>query len=108
VTGMPDYLGYTLINTVPVNISTYTDNGLVAGAQYCYRLVAEFPKPDGGESYVSDEYCIPPIIVDAPVITNVTIDVTDQESGQITVKWRSPSEALQSQFPKPYTFEVMR
>jgi flagellar hook assembly protein FlgD len=108
VTGMPDYLGYTLINTVPINISTYMDNGLAAGAQYCYRLVAEYPKPDGGESYVSQEYCIPPIIADAPVITNVTIDVTDTQAGQITVKWLPPFEASQSQFPGPYTFAVMR
>ncbi len=108
VTGMPESLGYTLINTVPISTSTYTDKGLAVGAQYCYRLVAEFPKPDGGESYVSAEYCIPPIIADAPVITNVTVDITDSQAGQITVKWRSPFEALQSQFPKPYTFDVYR
>ena len=108
VTGMPDYLGYTLIATVPISTSTYTDKRLAVGAQYCYRLVAEFPKPDGGESYVSNEYCIPPILADAPVVTNVTIDITDTQAGQITVKWRSPFEASQTQFPKPYTFEVMR
>jgi hypothetical protein len=108
VTGMPDYLGYTLINVVPIGTTSYTDKGLAAGAQYCYRLVAEFPQPNGGESYVSQEYCIPPIIADAPVITNVTIDITDPQTGQITVKWRSPFEALQSQFPRPYTFVVFR
>jgi len=108
VTGMPDYLGYTLIKTVPIGTSTYTDKGLAEGAQYCYRLVAEFPKPDGGESYVSDEYCIPPIKAEAPVITNVTIDVTDSQAGQITVKWRSPFEADKTQFPPPYTYEVYR
>jgi len=108
VTGMPSYLGYNLIAVVPIANSSYTDTGLAAGAEYCYRLVAQFPKPDGGESYVSQEYCIPPIIADAPVITNVTVDVTDPQGGQITVKWRSPFQALQSQFPRPYTFEVMR
>jgi hypothetical protein len=106
---MPDYLGYSLIAVVPITASTYTNNGLAAGAKYCYRLVAEFPKPDGGESYVSDEYCIPPIIVDRPVITNVTIDVTDPQAGQITVKWRSPFEKVdKTQFPPPYTFTVFR
>jgi len=109
VTGMPDNLGYTLINTIPIGTSTYTDKGLAVGAQYCYRLVAEFPKPDGGESYVSDEYCIDPIRADAPVITNVSIDVTDSQAGQITVKWRSPFEKVdKNQFPPPYTFVVMR
>ena len=108
VTGMPDYLGYTLINTVPIGTSTYTDNGLAVGAQYCYRLVAEFPKPDGGESYVSDEYCIPPILADAPVVTNVTVDITDSQAGQITVKWRPPFQASTTQFPPPYNYEVYR
>src|SRR6185369_1130522 len=108
VTGMPDYLGYTLIKTVPIGTSTYTDKGLAVGAQYCYRLVAEFPKPDGGESYVSEEYCIPPILADAPVITNVSIGVTDSQAGVDTIKWRSPFQASQTQFPRPYTFEVWR
>lgn len=108
VTGMPDDLGYTLIATVPIANNTYTDKSLAVGAQYCYRLVAEFPQPDGGESYVSEEICIPPIIADAPVITNVSIDDTDTQGGQITVKWRSPFQALQSQFPRLYTFVVFR
>ncbi|HEX8040089.1 MAG TPA: gliding motility-associated C-terminal domain-containing protein, partial [Chryseosolibacter sp.] len=59
-TGMPDGLGYNLIGTVPVKdinnnpVTTYTDTnegrGLASGAQYCYRLVAAFPLPRGGES----------------------------------------------------------
>ncbi len=108
VTGIPDYLGYTMIAQVPIATTTYTDNGLAAGAKYCYRLVAAFPQPNGGFSYVSQEMCLPPIIVDAPVITKVSIDVTDTQVGQITVKWRSPFEAKKTQFPPPYTFVVKR
>jgi len=111
-TGMPDYLGYTKIADVSMSATTFNDNnngrGLAPGAQYCYRLVAVFPLPGGGESYVSQEVCIPPILADAPVITNVTVDVTNQTTGQVTVKWRRPFDADPVQFPPPYQYEVLR
>ncbi|HTH56164.1 MAG TPA: gliding motility-associated C-terminal domain-containing protein [Cyclobacteriaceae bacterium] len=107
VTGMPDYLGYDLINAVPINNTSYVDQSLAVGAQYCYRLVAVFPDA-GGESYVSEEICLPPILADAPVITNVTVDVTDTQAGQITVKWTPPFEIDQTQFPAPYSYVVKR
>jgi hypothetical protein len=112
VTGMPDFLGYTKIDEVPITQSIYKDTnggkGLASGAQYCYRLVAVFPQPGGGESYVSQDICLPPILADVPVITNVTVDKTNKVSGQITVKWRSPFDASKAQFPPPYTFDVFR
>ncbi len=112
VTGMPDFLGYSKIAEVSAHQNTYQDNnggkGLAQGAQYCYRLVAVFPLPSGGESYVSKEICLPPILADAPVVTNVTIDKTDPTDGQITVKWRAPFDADPGQFPPPYKYEVYR
>src|SRR5688572_12718823 len=86
-TGMPESLGYTLIATVPISATTYKDTnggkGLSVGAKYCYRLVALFPLPAGGESYVSEEVCIDPILADAPVITHVTVDKTGVTDGEI-------------------------
>ena len=112
VTGMPDFLGYTKIAEVQASKTSYRDTngskGLAPGASYCYRLVATFPLPNGGESYVSQEICIPPILADAPVITNVTIDKTGTTDGTITVKWRSPFDVDKIQFPPPYTYEVHR
>lgn len=112
VTGMPDFLGYTKIAEVDAAETTYRDSnggrGLAPGAAYCYRLVATFPFPGGGESYVSSEICIPPILADAPVITNVTVDRTSTTEGQITVKWRSPFDVDKVQFPPPYSYEVLR
>ncbi|HCW06498.1 MAG TPA: hypothetical protein DGG95_03925, partial [Cytophagales bacterium] len=105
-TGLPDSLGYTLIGQVPIGTTNYNDQNLAAGARYCYRLVAIFP--DGSESVASDEICIPPFLADAPVVTNVTIDVTDTQNGRVTVKWRSPFEADKNLFPAPYSFEVKR
>jgi len=112
VTGMPDFLGFTKIADVSPTTTTYRDNnggkGLAPGAAYCYRLLATFPLPGGGESYVSQDICIPPILADAPVITNVTVDKTSTTDGQVTVKWRSPFDVDKVQFPPPYKFEVWR
>ncbi len=112
VTGMPSFLGYTKIDEVPVSQLKYTDTnggkGLAVGARYCYRLVAVFPLPGGGESYVSTDTCLAPILADAPVITNVTVDKTNDKTGQISVKWRSPFDIDKIQFPPPYRYKVYR
>jgi hypothetical protein len=112
VTGMPEFLGFEKIAEVPITQSTYKDSnkgkGLSPGAQYCYRLVAVFPTPGGGESYVSRDTCMVPIRADAPVITNVTVDKTNTTNGQITVKWRSPFDIDKVTYPPPYSYEVYR
>lgn len=112
VTGMPEFLGFTKIAETGIGTTQYVDNnggkGLAVGAQYCYRLLAIFPLPGGGESYVSQDVCLDPILADAPVITNVTIDKTGRTDGQITVKWRSPFDLSKTQFPPPYSYEVYR
>ena len=112
ITGMPAFLGFTKINEGPISLTTYTDTnngqGLAVGAVYCYRMVAVFPLPGGGESYVSKDICLPPIKADAPVITHVTVDKTDRTDGTIRVRWRSPFDLDQTQFPKPYSYEVYR
>ena len=117
-TGMPDFLGYTHIESLPVKdandnpITTYADTndgkGLAAGAQYCYRLVAVFPTPKGGESYVSEEICIDPILADEPVITNVSVERTSDTDGQVFIKWTKPFDIDRTQFPGPFEYEVYR
>jgi hypothetical protein len=117
-TGMPEFLGYDLIDVVGIKddngvpITSYTDTndgkGLAPGAKYCYRLVAIFPLPRGGESYVSKDTCVGPILADVPVITHVTVDKTDLTDGEIRVSWRSPFDANDTQFPPPYQFRIYR
>lgn len=111
-TGMPEGLGYQLIDSVPAGTSSYVDDnngqGLASGAQYCYRLVAAFPLPKGGESYVSDEICLDPILADRAIVTHVTVDITDATNGQVTVRWTRPFDANPLQFPPPYSYRVMR
>lgn len=118
-TGMPA-LGYELMNTVllhptgplSVPVTNYIDDnrgsGLAPGARYCYRLVAVFPSPGGGESYVSRDTCVGPILADVPVITHVTVDRTDLSDGRIRIRWRKPFDVSASQFPPPYRYEVYR
>lgn len=114
ITGMPEYLGYDLIATVNLSsgttsfIDTNGGKGLAPGAKYCYRLVAIFAAPQGGESYVSQDICVGPIIADEPVITHVTVEKTSVTTGEVRVSWRKPFEADDTQFPEPYTYDVWR
>jgi hypothetical protein len=111
VTGMPDFLGYTRVGVKPIAETTFTDTnggrGLAPAVKYCYRLVALFPSPQGGESYVSRDTCFT-ILADAPVITNATVDKTGTTDGQVTIRWRPPFEIDQVQFPPPYFYKVLR
>lgn len=113
-TGMPSSLGYELIGEVDITTGTTSFNdtnngkGLDIGARYCYRLVAKFPTPAGGESYMSDEICIDPIYSDAPIITHVSVQKTDETDGEIRVSWRSPMQIDETQFPPPYEYKVWR
>lgn len=106
--GIPGFLGYALIDQVDGNTTEYRDTnfgqGLSPGATYCYRLVALVGDT---KSIVSNEMCIGPVQTDAPVITHVSVEETS-EDGSIRVSWRSPLKINQTQFPKPYQYEIFR
>lgn len=103
--------GYELIGKTDMDTFSFADlndgAGLAPGNTYCYRLVAAFPEPRSGESIVSDEICIT-IDVDVPIITNVSIEATDTQNGEIFVKWTPPYDIDQTQFPGPYRYELIR
>lgn len=106
--GLPENSGYELIGELPIDQTTFSDNGNVRpGVNYCYRLVAKFPAPGGGESYASQEFCVT-IPLDVPTITNVSIDETSTTAGEVMVKWVSPLEIDQTLFPPPYRYELFR
>ncbi|HYG03470.1 MAG TPA: gliding motility-associated C-terminal domain-containing protein [Chryseosolibacter sp.] len=110
-TGMPPNLGYTMIAELPIDQVNHTDTndgmGLAAGAVYCYRLVATFPLPRGGESLVSEEVCID-MLSDEPVITKVSVVKTHSTDGEVRIEWVEPYEADAILFPPPYSYRVMR
>lgn len=116
-TGMPESLGYELVATLPTSadnaVTGYFDNnngkGLAAGARYCYRIVATFPEPQRGESYVSDEICTAPILLDVPAITNVSITKTAvSPDGEVFLRWIKPIDLDRTKFPGPLGYKVLR
>ena len=110
VTGMPATAGYELIDKVAIGTTNYLDNNqgrnLPSGAMYCYRIVAAFPAPGGGKSYVSEETCQEVEIV-TPIILNVDVNETDEANGEIYVAWEEPLD-LPPAILRPFTFDVMR
>jgi len=113
-TGMPGYLGYKKLAEVSLGtgqdyyVDTNEGKGLSPGAVYCYRLVAKFRLPKGGESYVSKDICTEAIKSDVPIITNVSVQKTSTTIGEIKVVWRRPFEASAVDFPPPIHYEVYR
>ncbi len=111
--GMPDYAGYELVTILDVDKNTYTDTnngkGLEYGATYCYRLVALFQDPAGGESIVSTESCVLIEEFDGDfgsLITNVSVTETSTTAGEVYVRWTSPFDIDPAKYPGPYTYEV--
>jgi hypothetical protein len=109
--GIPENGGYELIGAVPVAQNTFTDNnagrGLDFGATYCYRLVAVFELPAGGISYASEEVC-EKVAATGPIITNVSVNETDDINGSTTVSWLPPFEIDQGIYPPPYKYQLLR
>ncbi|SNS54330.1 gliding motility-associated C-terminal domain-containing protein [Belliella buryatensis] len=103
--------GYELVGTTNMGTFNFLDTnggeGLAPGNTYCYRLVAAFPAPRLGESIVSEEFCVT-VDVDVPLITNVSIENTDIENGEIFIKWTPPYDIDSEQFPGPFTYELIR
>ncbi len=109
-TGVPAYTGYSYIGeTYNLNDTTFIDNnngtGLSHGPEYCYMVIAVFP--DGAESYASNEACTS-LIKDVPVITNVSIQNTDELNGSVYVAWSKPDTLDTTVFPGPYEYRIFR
>ncbi|MEP2024599.1 MAG: gliding motility-associated C-terminal domain-containing protein [Reichenbachiella sp.] len=115
--GIPESAGYQLIDTVSFVINnddeveeqptSYLDdnNGakLAPGANYCYRIVAIFPEPAGGESYASMEVCAE-MGLTAPIIVETDVEETSETTGQIFLKWQLPVDLDLDD----YQYEVVR
>lgn len=107
-TGVPAYTGYVEIATLNgVNDTTYTDtdngNGLIHGIDYCYMVIAYFT--DGAKSYASNEACST-LIKDVPIITNVSVIITDAANGSIYVAWSKPTALDTIHAAGPYKYLI--
>jgi gliding motility-associated-like protein len=109
--------GYTKIaqNLFQYN---FTDNDVVKGRQYCYRILAEFAEKTSlglfynkVESLPSNEACSE-LKRDVPLIINVDVTETDAINGKIFIRWVKPiADNINldtTQFPGPYRFELKR
>lgn len=109
--GMPGGFGFVKIAEVNASDTTFLDDnagkGLKKGPNYCYRLVASFPEPAGGESLVSDEIC-QPLELDIPVLVNVDVQETSLSEGKILVRWTTPFKIDTQLFKPPYTAQLFR
>ncbi len=105
-TGVPGYTGYQLIgSTGGLNGTAYTDAGLAFGVTYCYLVTATFA--DGAESYASVEFCNM-LERDVPIMTHVSVGITDNASGVDTVRWSNAYDLDTLQYPGPYRFKLYR
>lgn len=105
--GVPAYTGYSLIGSVSGSAtSSYVDNGpITVGNTYCYMVVAYFA--NGAVSYASEEFCA---VLDrqVPVLTHVSVGVTDAANGVDTVRWSNAYDLDTLQRPGPYQFKLYR
>jgi len=110
-TGIPPGEGYTEVGRVPIGTTTFTDNnngrGLARGISYSYRIVAAFREPRGGASVASTEICLS-LPLQVPLITNVTVDTTDNTRGRITVRWTRPPGINPADLGGPFQYRLFR
>jgi hypothetical protein len=104
--GIPKSWGFSKIGETTDN--SFTDKNLAPGATYCYRLVAFYTTPNQAFSVASKDTCIGPIVADAPVVTNVSVNVTDKSQGAVVARWTRPFQINRTLFPSPYLYDVFR
>jgi len=109
-TGVPAYTGYSLIDKIQdIHDTNYVDDnhgpGLIHGIDYCYMVVAYYP--DDAKSYASLEACAT-LVKDVPIITNISINSTDNSNGSAYVAWSKPTEFDTTQLTGPYKYLIYR
>ncbi|MFK7933507.1 MAG: gliding motility-associated C-terminal domain-containing protein [Saprospiraceae bacterium] len=96
---------------------TYLDRSVERGRTYCYRILGEFAQisPNGNylynrvQSLPSNEICVQ-LSRDVPLLTNVSVNETDENNGAIEVRWSKPkAEDLDTLMnPGPYRYRLLR
>ena len=110
-TGMPSAWGYTAIATISSKDTSFLDPTALRGITYSYRIIGKLAiSPfDFMESAPSTEACVGSTLPEnLPIMTQVTVDKTDANEGQITVKWARPIGLNPRDFAPPYTYRLLR
>jgi len=108
--GIPATSGFVKVGYAEgYNTVTYTDTdngqGLEAGVEYAYRIVAVYP--NGTESKPSNEI-VTSLITGVPLITNVSIRNTDAVNGSLTLVWQKPLHLDTIPATGPYEYLIYR
>ncbi len=110
--------GYTKIADKIQDLE-YTDNTVIRGNEYCYRILAHYStkSPNGIfewdliESVPSNEVCVA-LPLSVPVITKISVTNTDVANGAIEVNWKkpiaSPTQLDTLLDSPPYRYELYR
>lgn len=94
----------------------FKDTEVQRGRTYCYRVEAKFARTSLGgypynivESLPSQEVCVQ-LPRDLPLITNVSIETTSTNNGQIKVQWSKPDPADLDTLINagPYRYQLLR
>jgi gliding motility-associated-like protein len=106
--GLPASEGYTEVGRVPVNSTTFTDRNLKRNTDYSYRTVVLFTNGTNSTQSVTSEQVCANLPFQGSVITNVTVDKTDNTTGEITVRWTRPVSLDRTQYRGPYQYRLFR
>lgn len=109
--GLPASLGFVEVARVSVKDTFFLDTKTQNGKIYSYSIVASLASSDfvSIPSVPSNEACVGSELPQlAPVMTNVSIDKTDIQNGQITVKWTRPLNFDSTNFKGPYQYKLYR
>jgi gliding motility-associated-like protein len=109
--GLPASLGFVEVARVSVKDTFFLDTKAQSGKIYSYSIVASLATSDfvSIPSVPSNEACIGSELPQfAPVMTNVSIDRTNAQTGQITVKWTRPLNFDSTSFKGPYQYKLYR
>ncbi len=101
--GLSQNSGYVKIADVAPDDVAFLDKELIPAATLCYRLIAR--KADGSPSSPSREICFDFVPANRPIITHVSVERTDRESGEVIVGWRKPLSLELPDGPHEYTIE---
>lgn len=108
---LPDEFSYTKIAELDADEVTFVDDnngqGLRGAVTYHYVISGKLTFPSIIEGPPSEVISISSTL-EAPIITNVSIDSTSATNGKIAVKWISPPGFDQVTNPGPYAYELYR
>ncbi|MFY7908727.1 MAG: gliding motility-associated C-terminal domain-containing protein [Emticicia sp.] len=109
--GLPASLGFVEIARISVKDTFFLDTKSENGKIYSYSIVASLAASEfvSIPSVPSNEACVgSELPLRAPVITNVSVESTETQTGRISVKWTRPLGFDSTEYKGPYQYKLYR